>query len=118
VIALGGLAGGLFANNDKLRDKLLAASRTSGERLWQLPLYEEFDKMIESETADIKNSGGRYGGASVGATFLKHFVSYPAWAHIDMAGLGLEGKDNPYVPSKGATGYGVRLLVEFVQSYV
>lgn len=118
VIALGGLAGGLFANNDKLRDKLLAASRTSGERLWQLPLYDDFDKMIESETADIKNSGGRYGGASVGATFLKHFVSYPAWAHIDMAGLGLEGKDNPYVPSKGATGYGVRLLVEFVQSYV
>jgi leucyl aminopeptidase len=118
VIALGALAGGLFVTDDGLRDKLLAAGSTSGERLWPLPLYPEFDKMIESDTADIKNSGGRYGGASVGAIFLKHFVSYPAWAHIDMAGLGLEGKDNPYVPPKGATGYGVRLLVEFVRSFV
>lgn len=117
-IALGQLAAGLFVTDDGLRDKLLAAAGATGERLWQLPLFPEFDKMLESDTADIKNSGGRFGGASVGAIFLKHFVSYPAWAHIDMAGMGLEGKDNPYVPPKGATGYGVRLFVEFVRSYV
>jgi leucyl aminopeptidase len=120
-IALGQLAAGVFVTDDPpgaaLQNRLLAAAATTGERLWPLPLYPEFDKMIESDTADIKNSGGRFGGASIGAIFLKHFVSYPAWAHIDMAGLGLEGKDNPCVPPKGATGYGVRLLVEFARGY-
>ena len=80
-----------------------------------MPLYEEFDKLIETPNADIKNSGGRYGSGSIGGVFLQHFVSYPAWAHIDMAHLEFNAKDNPFVPDKSATGYGVRLLVEFVR---
>jgi leucyl aminopeptidase len=115
--ALGGVAAGLFSTDDTLREALLSAADTTTEKLWPLPLFPEYEKAIESETADIKNSGGRGGGVGSSAIFLKHFVAFPAWAHIDMAGLGFGGKDNPYVPGKGATGYGVRLLTEFVRRW-
>jgi leucyl aminopeptidase len=122
VVALGTVAGGLFSSDDTLRDALMASAARTNEKLWPLPMFPEYDKDIESQAADIKNSGGRYGGASIGAVFLKHFVDYPLWAHIDMAGLAgidsLSGKqDNPYVPAKGATGYGTRLLIDFVRSW-
>ena len=71
---------------------------------------------ITTNTADIKNTGGRMGGVGTSAFFLKHFVDFPAWSHIDMAGMMFDAIDNPYVP-KGATGYGVRLLTEFVQRW-
>lgn len=115
--ALGGVAAGVFSSDDVLRDTLLAAASASAEKLWPLPLFPEYEKAIESETADIKNSGGRRGGIGASAIFLKHFTAYPAWAHIDMAGLEFGAKDNPYVPGKGATGYGVRLLTEFVRMW-
>jgi leucyl aminopeptidase len=115
--ALGGVAAGLFSTDDTLREALLSAADATTEKLWPLPLFPEYEKAIESETADIKNSGGRGGGVGSSAIFLKHFVAFPAWAHIDMAGLGFGGKDNPYVPGKGATGYGVRLLTEFVRRW-
>lgn len=122
VVALGSVAAGLFSSDDSLRDALLAASGRTGEKVWPLPMFSEYDKDIESQAADIKNSGGRFGGASIGAVFLKHFVDYPVWAHIDMAGLAgidsLSGKaENPYVPAKGATGFGVRLLTDFVRGW-
>ncbi len=118
MVALGqGVAAGLFSTDETLRDTLLDAASATAERLWPMPLYAEYEKAIESETADIKNSGGRKGGVGSSATFLKHFVDYPAWAHIDMAGMAIEAKDNPYVPGKGATGFGVRLLTEFVRRY-
>ncbi len=82
-----------------------------------MPLYPEYKKPLESLTADIKNSTEKPGGVGTSATFLRHFVSYPAWAHLDMAGMGFDGKDNPYIPGKGATGYGVRLLTEFVRRW-
>jgi leucyl aminopeptidase len=115
--ALGGAAAGLFSTDDALRDVLLSAGAATSEKLWPLPLFPEYEKAIESETADIKNSGGRRGGIGASAIFLKHFVNCPAWAHIDMAGLAFEAKDNPYVPGKGATGFGVRLLTEFVRKW-
>ena len=118
VIALGeGVAAGLFSTDDALRDRLLAASTATAERLWPLPLYPEYEKDLESQTADIRNSGQRYGGVGSSATFLKHFVSYPAWAHVDMAGMAAEARDIPYIPGKGATGFGVRLLTEFVRRW-
>ncbi len=118
VVALGSnVAAGLFASDDALRDRLLAASAASAERLWPMPLFPEYEKAIESETADIKNSGGRMGGVGTSAMFLKHFVSYPAWAHIDMAGMAFDLKGNPYVPPKSATGFGTRLFVEFVRRW-
>jgi leucyl aminopeptidase len=118
VIALGqGMAAGLFSTDDVLRGALLAAADVTSERLWPMPLFPEYEKDIESQTADIRNSGERYGGVGSSATFLKHFVDYPAWAHIDMAGMAAEAKDNPYTPGKGATGFGVRLLTEFVRRW-
>jgi leucyl aminopeptidase len=117
VIALGRAAASLFSTDASLREKLLTSAGNSGEKLWPMPFYPEYEKAIESDTADIKNTGGKYGGVGSSATFLKHFVSYPAWAHIDMAGLAMDAKDNPYIPKTGATGYGVRLLAEFVRRW-
>jgi leucyl aminopeptidase len=117
VIALGGVAAGLFSTDDVLKDVLLAAADATAEKLWPLPLFSEYKKSLESDTADVKNSGGRWGGVGTSATFLKQFVDFPSWAHIDMAGLATEAKDNPYVPGKGATGFGVRLLTEFVRRW-
>jgi leucyl aminopeptidase len=115
--ALGGIAAGLFSTDEKLRDALLAAGDTTTERVWPMPLYPEYKKPLESLTADIRNSTEKPAGVGTSATFLKQFVTYPAWAHLDMAGMGFDGKDNPYVPSKGATGYGVRLLTEFLRRW-
>ncbi len=116
MVALGAVAAGLFSNNDDIRDKLLAAGTATHERVWPLPMFEEYNKGLESQTADTKNSATRWGGASVAALFLKNFVDYPAWAHVDMAGMESDIKDIPYI-SKGATGYGVRLLAEFVRRW-
>jgi len=118
VVALGeGVAAGLFSTDDRLREALMAASAATAEKLWPMPLFTEYEKVIESQTADVRNSGDRYGGVGSSATFLKHFVDYPAWAHVDMAGMASEAKDNPYIPGKGATGFGVRLLTEFVRKW-
>jgi leucyl aminopeptidase len=117
VIALGGVAAGLFSTDDRVRDTLLAAGEVTAEKVWPMPLFPEYEKSIESETADIKNTGGRWGGVGTSATFLKHFVDYPAWAHVDMAGMSTEAKDKPYAPKKGATGFGVRLLTEFARRW-
>jgi leucyl aminopeptidase len=114
VTALGqGIASGLFSPNDTVRERLMTAADKTAERLWPLPLFPDYDKAIESTTADIKNSGGARGGVGTSAMFLKHFVDYP-WAHIDMAGMNFDLPDNPYLP-KGASGYGVRLLTAFAQ---
>lgn len=123
VVALGTVAAGLFSSDDSLRDALLHSAEQTGEKVWPLPLWPEYDKAIESQTADVKNSGGRYGGAATAAAFLRHFVDYPAWAHLDIAGVaGIEGmsssNDNPYVPGKGATGFGVRLMTDFVRRWL
>ena len=118
VVALGrGVAAGLFSTDDALREALLAASAATAEKLWPMPLFPEYEKELESQTADVRNSGERYGGVGSSATFLKHFVSYPAWAHVDMAGMAAKAKGIPYVPGEGATGFGVRLLTEFVRKW-
>lgn len=114
VVALGNAAAGLYTAHDELREALLAAAEATGERLWHMPMFSDYEKLIESKTADIKNSGGRSGGASIGAVFLKRFAEYAAWAHIDMAGVAEDLPNNPLYPS-GASGYGVRLLTEYVR---
>lgn len=116
VVALGSAAAALFSTDDKLRDRLIRAGDATHERVWQMPLYEEYKKLLESDTADFKNSGGRSASACSAATFLKNFVSYPAWAHVDMAGMAASADGPPYV-GKGATGFGARLLAEFVRSW-
>jgi len=115
VIALGkGMAAGCFSNDETLRDQLMAAGQAAAERLWPLPLFEEYREVLESDVADVMHTGGRYGGVGASATFLKEFTDYP-WAHLDIAGMSYspEKTSNAYTP-KGATGFGVRLLVEWV----
>lgn len=116
VVALGeGMAAGLFSTNEDLKDKLMKASQTTNERLWPLPLWDDYRKAIKSDVADMKNSGGRFGGVATSAVFLKEFTDYP-WAHLDIAGMALSDKGHAYAPA-GGTGFGVRLLVEFLQNW-
>jgi len=114
VVALGGgVAAGLFSNDDALRDKLLAAADSTFERLWPLPLYDDYRRSINSDVADMKNSGGRMGGVGTSAVFLREFTNYP-WAHLDIAGMALSEKAGDYAPV-GGTGFGVRLLIAYLQ---
>jgi leucyl aminopeptidase len=116
VIALGdGTAAGIFCNDESLQDKLVASGKKTHERLWPLPLWDDYRQKIKSEVADMKNSGGRYGGVGTSAIFLKEFTDYP-WAHLDIAGVAMPDKPGEYAPP-GATGFGVRLLVEFLRSW-
>ncbi len=116
VIALGeDMAAGLFCNDDGLSTKLAASGTATHERLWPLPLWDDYKKAIKSEVADMKNTGGRAGGVATSAVFLKEFTSYP-WAHLDIAPMALSSKDNGYIPA-GGTGFGVRLLVEFLRNW-
>jgi leucyl aminopeptidase len=93
----------------------LKASQVTHERLWPLPLWDDYRKAIKSDVADMKNTGGRFGGVATSAVFLKEFTDYP-WAHLDIAGMALSDKDQGYIPA-GGTGFGVRLLVEFLQDW-
>jgi leucyl aminopeptidase len=114
-VALGDHASGLMGNDDGLIAEIRAAGEASGERAWHLPLFDEYTEQIKGEVADIKNSGGRYGGALTAGAFLEEFVDYP-WAHLDIAGTAYHGKSqNSYTP-KGATGVPARLLVEFLRA--
>ncbi len=117
IISLGHENAGLFANDDKLADDIFAAGKEVGEGVWRLPMQKEYADMIKSPIADLQNigSGGRGAGSIVAAEFLKKFVGETAWAHIDIAGMAWSKKDSPTVP-KGGTGYGVRLLDQYVRS--
>ena len=116
VIALGkGIAAGLFSNENKLRDRLVSSSKATHERVWTMPLWDDYKKKIKSDVADMKNGGGRYGGVGASAIFLKEFTNYP-WAHLDIAGMALTDKESDYIPS-GGTGFGVRLLVDFLRNW-
>jgi leucyl aminopeptidase len=115
-IALGPQAAALFSNDDTLAARLLAAGEASGDRLWRMPLYEEYAEAIKSQAADVKNSGGRHGGLGTSAKFLEHFIEGYPWAHIDMASMSLTEEDKAAQP-RGATGYGVRLFTTFLESW-
>jgi leucyl aminopeptidase len=110
-IALGLSYGGLFGNDQDWIDKALKAAEASGERMWHMPMPEEYKEQIKSEIADVKNTGNRYGGAITAALFLAEFVDRTPWVHIDIAGPRLSHKESGYIV-KGATGFGVRTLVE------
>jgi leucyl aminopeptidase len=118
IIALGNDYGGLFSNDDDLAEKLLAASRASGDPLWRLPLPTAYEKQIESAAADMKNVGGRPGGSITAALFIQKFVNKLPWAHLDIASTAWKKPSTiPTIP-EGATGFGVRLLDAFVaQNY-
>jgi leucyl aminopeptidase len=110
VVALGNDIAGLFCNDETLAANLLAASKSSGDPLWRMPLPPKYEKQLESHAADVKNTGGRAGGSITAALFIQKFVNGLPWAHIDMASTAWKtGSTVPTIPS-GATGFGVRLL--------
>jgi len=114
-VALGTLYSGVFGNDKELIDKVLKAAERTGERMWQMPMPEEYKEQIKSEIADVKNTGNRYGGAITAALFLAEFVGNIPWVHIDIAGTAFSVKESGYIV-KGATGVGVRTLVELALS--
>jgi leucyl aminopeptidase len=105
---------GLFCNDDDLAKKIEIAGKDTAEEVWRMPLGEEYDEMINSDIADMKNVGnGRGAGSTTAAQFLKRFIGDTKWAHLDIAGVAWKGKGDP-MAVKGATGYGLRLLNQLV----
>ena len=118
IISLGNEYGGMFANDDTLAAQLTAAGQTSGDKLWRMPLGPNYDKLIDSPVADMKNIGPREGGSITAAQFLQRFIKDGTpWAHLDIAGMVWSNKPG-HTWDKGATGYGVRLLDQFVRDVV
>ncbi len=114
-VALGDVCTGAFTNNQELVDKVIAAGTEAGELVWQMPMYEEYKEQNKSDVADIKNVGGRYGGAITAAQFLAEFAGDTPWVHLDIAGTSLSDKERNYLV-KGATGVPVRTLINLVLS--
>ena len=116
LVALAQEYAGLFSNNDELAERLNGAGKATGERVWRMPLGPEFDKMIDSKFADMKNSAGRFGGSSTAAALLQRFVNDVPWAHLDIAGTAMGSPQNEI--NKGwASGWGVRLLDRLVRDH-
>ncbi len=115
VVALGENIAGIISNNQEFQQKLMDISKNTWEKLWPLPLDEEFKEQIKSDVADIKNTGGRPGGAETAAAFLSNFVGEKPWIHLDIAGPAAT-KKNLAIFTKGATGFGTRLLYEYLKS--
>ncbi|MBN7756078.1 leucyl aminopeptidase [Nitratireductor aquimarinus] len=113
MVALGHHRAGLFSNDDTLAERLSAAGETTGEKVWRMPLGEEYDKLIDSKNADMKNSSGRMAGSITAAQFLQRFVKDGAWAHLDIAGTAM-GAPLSEINRSWGSGYGVRLLDRLV----
>jgi leucyl aminopeptidase len=116
VVALGHVNAGAFSNDEEIWAKFNAALSPSGEKFWRLPLGEEYAEQIKSDIGDIKNTGGRWGGAITAAEFLKVFVEDTPWIHLDIAGLAWVEDSKPYI-AKGPSGVAVRSILEWVRSY-
>lgn len=114
-IALGNETTGLFSNDDVLAEALIRAGSTTFERVWRMPLYEEYKEQLRSEFADIRNHGGRPGGSITASIFLQEFIGKKPWAHLDIAGTAYLNESRRYHPRFG-TGVGVRLLTEFLEN--
>jgi leucyl aminopeptidase len=116
MVALGTEHAGLFCNNDELAERLLKAGTETGERVWRMPLAPEYDKLIDSQFADMKNTGGRHGGSITAAQFLQRFVDNTPWAHLDIAGTAM-GAPKTEINQSWGSGFGVRLLERLVADH-
>ena len=117
IVTLGHLATGLFSNDEELSQKLVEASQRTDERIWPMPIWDDYADLVKSEIADVKNSDKRRGDAIAAAKFLEKFVGKRPWAHLDIAGPAWAEEEGPYTP-KGGTGHGVKLLVDFLRHAV
>jgi len=116
IVALGQEYAGMFSNDDKLSERLTKSGEATGERVWRMPLGPEYDKMIDSRFADMKNTGGRHGGAITAAQLLQRFVGKTPWAHLDIAGTAL-GSPQTEINKSWSAGWGVRLLDRLVSDH-
>ena len=116
IISLGHEHAGLFANDDKLAERLISAGQATGERVWRMPLGAEYDKKIDSKFADMKNTGGRPAGSITAAQLLARFVDKTPWAHLDIAGTAMDSPQTD-INKSWASGWGVRLLDRLVAEY-
>lgn len=116
LVALGTEHAGLFSNNDELSERLYAVGQSTGEKVWRLPMGPEYDKMMDSQFADMKNAGARNGGSITAAQFLQRFVGDTPWAHLDIAGTAM-GAPKTEINQSWGSGYGVRLLDRLVSDY-
>jgi leucyl aminopeptidase len=125
-LALGSICAGVLGNQDKLKNKMIQAGQKTGERVWELPLWDDYQEFIKSDLADIKNTGGRWGAAIIATRFLQNFIGDYPWVHVDIAGVAFSEKERPYIPfsekeklyiPKGATGFGARLLLQFLRDW-
>jgi leucyl aminopeptidase len=116
IVALGQEYAGLFANDDRLAERLVKVGNEIGERVWRMPLGPEYDKMIDSKFADMKNTGGRHGGAITAAQLLQRFVDKTPWAHLDIAGTAM-GSPQSEINRSWGSGFGVRLLDRLVAEH-
>jgi len=114
MVALGQVNCGYFSNNDSLAQEMEKAAKAVGEGIWRMPLGEDYNKMMDSDIADMKNAGPRFAGSITAACFLERFVETCPWSHLDIAGMAWSSKDSPTVP-KGGTGWGVRTLNQMVK---
>ncbi|MBC8043062.1 MAG: leucyl aminopeptidase [Rhizobacter sp.] len=116
VVALGNPAAGLFSNNDDVAEQIFKAGMRSGEKVWRMPMWDDYDKQIKSDVADVKNTGGRGAGAITAAKFLEKFIGdHKAWAHIDIAGPAFASMSGS--TARGSSGFGVRLLAELMRNW-
>jgi leucyl aminopeptidase len=116
MVALGPTTAGLFGPEGPVPDAVLAAAHAAGEDVWRMPMTEALKKQLESDRADLKNTGERWGGAISAAHFLHAFAKDTPWAHLDIAGPSHSGSERGYV-AKGGTGFAVRTLVELVRGW-
>jgi len=114
VIALGEDVIGMMGTDEELKNDLRRAAVETGEKLWELPIWDDYAELIKSDVADMKNTGGRAEGAITAACFLKKFVGDTPWVHLDIAGPAWLSKERPYIP-RGASAVGVRLLLRFLR---
>lgn len=116
-IALGSEASGMMTNDEALANAFVRAGSTTYERVWRMPLYDEYRELLKSAIADIRSTGGRGGGSIVAAMFLKEFVGKTPWAHFDIAGTAFNDEAKRYLPKNG-TGVGVRLMIDYLEQVV
>ena len=115
MVALGQHCAGLMTRSDDLARDLVRAGNSSFERVWRLPLWDEYVSEMKGSTTDLKNLGGPYGGASTAGAFLESFAPTGKWAHVDIAPVAWDDPSRPYAKGSGATGFGVRLLLEYLR---
>jgi leucyl aminopeptidase len=116
VVALGHFATGMLGNDQQMMDRLKESGERTYERVWQLPMFDEYEKLIKSDIADVKNVGGRWAGAITAAMFLRKFIGDYKWVHLDIAGTAIIEESSDYIP-KGGSGVGIRLLTDFLRHW-